>query len=185
MGHQQPDQALALIRFWFEELRPADWWRKDAQLDALLRERFGALHAQAAAGECWPWRATADGRLAEVLLLDQFSRNLFRDTPQAFAQDGMALALAQEAVAGGHDKALPAERRAFLYMPYMHSESRRVHEEALRLFSHPELAFNLDFERRHLAIIERFGRYPHRNAILGRVSTAEEREFLKQPGSSF
>ena len=174
-----------MLGCWFEELAPADWWRKDAALDATLRERFGALHAQAAAGECWAWRATGEGRLAEVLLLDQFSRNLYRDTPRAFAQDAMALALAQEAVAGGHDRALLPQRRAFLYMPYMHSESARVHEEALRLFSQPELAFNLDFERRHKAIVDRFGRYPHRNAILGRHSTAQELAFLAEPGSSF
>lgn len=177
--------AAAVLGCWFEELAPADWWRKDAALDATLRERFGALHAQAAAGECWAWRATGEGRLAEVLLLDQFSRNLYRDTPRAFAQDAMALALAQEAVAGGHDRALLPQRRAFLYMPYMHSESARVHEEALRLFSQPELAFNLDFERRHKAIVDRFGRYPHRNAILGRHSTAQELAFLAEPGSSF
>lgn len=185
MGHQQPDQAAEVVRFWFETLQPADWWRKDAALDARLRERFGALHEQAAAGACWTWRATPAGRLAEVLLLDQCSRNIHRDTPRAFAQDGMALVLAQEAVAGGHDLALPPPQRAFLYMPYMHSESSVVHEEALRLFSQPELAFNLDFERRHKAIVDRFGRYPHRNAILGRTSTPEELAFLAEPGSSF
>ena len=185
MGHLQPDPALEIVRFWFEDLEPKDWWRKDAGLDAAMRARFGALHAAASRGECWRWRATPQGRLAEVLLLDQFSRNLHRDTPKAFAQDGMALALAQEAVAGGHDLALPAVQRGFLYMPYMHSESPLVHEEALRLFSQPEVAAQLDFERRHKAIVDRFGRYPHRNAILGRPSTPEELAFLAEPGSSF
>lgn len=177
--------ADAVLRFWFEEIEPAQWWRKDAGFDALVRERFGALLERAARCELWAWRGTPEGRLAEVLVLDQFSRNAWRDTAQAFAQDPLALALAQEAVAGGHDLALPPPRRAFLYMPYMHSESLAVHEEALRLFGQPELAFNLDFERRHQAIVARFGRYPHRNAVLGRSSTAEELDFLAQPGSSF
>ncbi len=186
MGHQQPDQAPEVVlRFWFEELKPADWWRKDTALDAQIRARFGALHEAASQGECWTWRATAEGRLAEVLVLDQFSRNIHRETPRAFAQDGMALVLAQEAVAGGHDALLPPAQRVFFYMPYMHSESSRVHEAALGLFSHPETAFNLDFERRHKAIVDRFGRYPHRNAILRRSSTAEELAFLAEPGSSF
>ncbi len=186
MGHQQPDPAPEVVlRFWFEALKPADWWRKDAGLDAQIRERFGALHEAASQGACWAWRSTAEGRLAEVLVLDQFSRNIHRDSPLAFAQDGMALVLAQEAVAGGHDRRLPPPQRAFLYMPYMHSESRRVHEQALQLFGDPELAFNLDFERRHKAIVDRFGRYPHRNRILGRVSSAEELAFLAEPGSGF
>ncbi|MFN4115264.1 MAG: DUF924 family protein [Inhella sp.] len=175
----------AVLRFWFEEIDPKAWWRKDADFDAMVAERFGGLLQRAAACELWHWRASAEGRLAEILVLDQFSRNIHRDTPLAFAQDPLALALAQEAVAGGHDAALPPARRAFVLMPYMHSESTAVHEEAMRLFSHPELAFNLDFERRHKAIVDRFGRYPHRNAILGRASTAEEIAFLQQPGSSF
>lgn len=174
-----------VLRFWFEEIDPKAWWRKDADFDAMVAERFGALLQRAAACELWPWRASAEGRLAEILVLDQFSRNIHRDTPLAFAQDPLALALAQEAVAGGHDQQLVPQHRAFVYMPYMHSESLTVHDEALRLFSQPELAFNLDFERRHRDIVARFGRYPHRNAILGRSSTAEEQAFLQQPGSSF
>ncbi len=176
---------LEVLRFWFEEIEPAAWWRKDAGFDAQVGARFGALLASAARCELWAWRATPEGRLAEILVLDQFSRNIHRDTPLAFAQDSLALALAQEAMAGGHELQLPPARRAFVYMPYMHSESAAVHEEALRLFGHPELAFNLDFERRHKAIVDRFGRYPHRNAVLGRASTAEELDFLQQPGSSF
>ncbi len=176
---------LEVLCFWFEEIDPKAWWRKDADFDAMVAERFGALLQRAAACELWHWRASAEGRLAEILVLDQFSRNIHRDTPLAFAQDPLALALAQEAVAGRHDQALVPARRAFVYMPYMHSESTAVHEEAMRLFSHPELAFNLDFERRHKAIVDRFGRYPHRNAILGRASTDEEIAFLQQPGSSF
>lgn len=174
-----------LLDFWFRDIPEAAWWRKDADFDAQLAQRFGTAHAAAAAGELWHWRDSARGRLAEILLLDQIPRNIFRDTPRAFACDGMALALAQEAVRAGADAALPARERAFLYLPYMHSESAAVHVEALRLYAAPGLEFNLDFERRHAAIIQRFGRYPHRNAILGRPSTPEELAFLGEPGSSF
>ena len=174
-----------VLRYWFEELQPAQWWRVDPALDAAMRERFGALHRAACAGECAAWRATPEGRLTEVIVLDQFSRNLHRGTPAAFAADPMALALAQEAVAGVHDLALPIERRAFLYMPYMHSESRLIHVEAERLFREHAPAANFEAERRHKAIVDRFGRYPHRNAILGRASTEDEAAFLLTPGSSF
>ena len=118
-------------------------------------------------------------------MLDQFSRNMFRDTAQAFATDALALVLAQEAVAAAADQQLPVQQRVFFYMPYMHSESLRIHDEALTLFSQPGLESNLDFEHRHRTILERFGRYPHRNAILGRDSSAAETAFLTQPGSSF
>jgi len=174
-----------VLDFWFEEIDPKQWWRKDPQFDALIQERFGALHAAAGAGELFVWRAHADGCLAEVIVLDQFSRNLYRDSALAFAFDGMALLLAQCAVARGMDAVLPVERRAFLYMPYMHSESKNIHAHAVQLFDQPGLENTLDFELRHKAIIDRFGRYPHRNAVLGRTSTAEEVEFLQEKGSSF
>ena len=118
-------------------------------------------------------------------MLDQFSRNMFRDSPMSFAQDSLALMLAQEAVFHGMDKTLPIEQRSFLYMPYMHSESLAIHEIAVELFSQPGLEFNLDFELKHKVIIQNFGRFPHRNAILHRQSTPAELEFLKHPGSSF
>lgn len=175
----------AVIRFWFDELEPAHWWRKDAGLDQQIRQRFGALHAAASAGELWPWRDSAEGRLAEVIVLDQFSRNLYRDDARAYAQDALALVLAQEAVRGGCDQALPPVQRNFLYMPYMHSESLPIHDQALRLFDQPGLENNLDFERRHRELIVRFGRYPHRNAVLGRRSTEQERAYLSQPGAGF
>lgn len=174
-----------ILRFWFEEITPAQWWKVDPAFDAMIAQRFGALHAAAVQGELFGWRGDAAGRLAEVIVLDQFSRNIHRGTPGAFAADPMALVLAQEAVAVGHDLQLPPERRVFLYMPFMHSESRRVHEEAERLFIALGIQDNLDFERRHKAIVDRFGRYPHRNAILGRASSAEEIAFLETPGSSF
>ena len=174
-----------VLAFWFNELEPARWWQKDQELDREIAERFGSLHARAAQCELYTWRETAAGRLAEIIVLDQFSRNIYRDTPAAFACDPLALGLAQEAVAAGADDKLTAVQQSFLYMPYMHSESLAIHEQAVRLYSRPGLEFNLDFELRHQRIIERFGRYPHRNAILGRESTAEEIEFLGQPGSSF
>lgn len=180
-----PFEHTEVLRFWFEEIEPAQHWRADSAFDRLIGGRFGALHQAAVQGELSHWRLQPAGRLAEVIVLDQFSRNIHRGTAAAFAADPMALALAQEAVAGGHALALPPEQRLFVYMPYMHSESRRVHETAVQLFTALGLASNLDFEMRHKAIVDRFGRYPHRNAILGRVSTEEESVFLQQPGSSF
>ncbi|MGH8403794.1 MAG: DUF924 family protein, partial [Gammaproteobacteria bacterium] len=160
-------------------------FEKDDAFDALIHERFSETHRAAVQGELYEWRATPEGRLAEVIVLDQFSRNLFRDSARAFACDGMALVLAQEAVRAGADQALEPARRVFLYMPYMHSESRAIHVVAERLFRQLGIAENLKFELAHKAIIERFGRFPHRNAVLGRESTPEEREFLSQPGSAF
>jgi uncharacterized protein (DUF924 family) len=175
----------AVLVCWFEELRPQQWWRSDPELDALLRGRFLGLHAQAAQGELFGWRQHAKGRLAEIIVLDQFSRNIHRDTPNAFAQDPMALVLAQEAVAAGALHSLGPDERCFLLMPYMHSESRVIHIQAETLFREFAPADNHRYELLHKKIIDRFGRYPHRNRILGRESTAEEVEFLKQPGSSF
>ncbi|SDB29391.1 Uncharacterized conserved protein, DUF924 family [Pseudidiomarina indica] len=174
-----------VLQFWFEELTPEQWFTKSDALDELIRERFAATLIAASQAELWFWRTSAEGRLAEIIVLDQFSRNIYRDSPKAFTQDAMALVLAQEAVALGLDQQLNVTEKAFLYMPYMHSESALIHEVAVQLFSQPGLETNYDFELRHKVIIDRFGRYPHRNAILGRVSTRDEVEFLKQPGSSF
>jgi uncharacterized protein (DUF924 family) len=184
---QAVDQIMDdVLNFWFEEIPPQQWWTVKPEFDALLRGRFLDLLQCASAGELFPWRCTAAGRLAEIILLDQFSRNIYRHTPQAFAQDAMALVLSQEAVATGAlaELAEPMER-AFLLMPYMHSESKLIHAQAEPLFEAHTPADNLDFEQRHRAIIDRFGRYPHRNHILGRPSTEAEIEFLKQPGSRF
>lgn len=174
-----------VIGFWFEEADSGNWFVRSDAFDRTIRQRFSAVHAAAARCELGAWRRSAEGRLAEIIVLDQFSRNMFRDSAQAFACDSLALALAQEAVRAGADWALPPAQKAFLYMSYMHSESRLIHEQAVRLFSQPGLAFNLDFELKHKVIIDRFGRYPHRNKLLGRESTAEELAFLAQPGSSF
>jgi uncharacterized protein (DUF924 family) len=127
-------------------------------------------------------RSTAFSR---IIVLDQFSRNVFRDTPRAFAGDGLALVMAQELVASGLDRSLPITQRAFAYLPYMHSESALIHEQAAQLFDQPGLEDNLRFERLHQDIVKGFGRYPHRNLILGRLSTPQEIAFLAEPGSSF
>lgn len=174
-----------VLKFWFEEIRPEQHFKKDPAFDALIRARFESLHRAAAQAELSAWRATPAGRLAEIIVLDQFSRNLFRDDARAFACDGMALVLAQEAVRLGADQALEVQRRKFLYMPYMHSESPLIHVDAERLFRQPGLEENLKYEIAHKAIVDRFGRYPHRNAVLGRESTPEELRFLAGPGSSF
>jgi uncharacterized protein (DUF924 family) len=174
-----------VLDFWFVQTPPERWWKVDADFDALIRGRFEGLLRQAAACELHGWRGDARGRLAEVIVLDQFPRNIHRGTPAAFACDPLALGLAQEAVAAGALAELTPVERSFLLLPYMHSESRHIHELAEALYREHAPAENLDFELRHKAIVDRFGRYPHRNAILGRESTAEELEFLKQPGSSF
>lgn len=178
-------EANEIINFWFNEISPQQWWQKDEQFDELIKDRFSDIHFSAHQGELFEWRDTASGRLAEIIILDQFSRNMFRDTPQAFASDPLALGLAQEAVSLGVDKELNQIERSFLYMPYMHSESKAIHEEAVKLFKVNGNESNYEFEIKHKIIIDRFGRYPHRNDILGRDSTNEELAFLKEPGSSF
>lgn len=178
-------QPQSILHFWFTELTPKQHFAKDAALDEAIRTRFGATLEAAAQCELFAWRATPEGRLAEIVVLDQLSRNVYRDTPRAFAQDALALVLAQELVASEQDRSLPVDQRIFAYMPYMHSESALVHAQAVALFAQPGMEDNLDYELRHKAIIDRFGRYPHRNAVLGRSSTAEELVFLSEAGSSF
>jgi len=174
-----------VINFWFEEIEPEQRWLKDYKFDALIAQRFGDLYEKAAKGELKSWRKNAKGALAEVIILDQFSRNIFRDTPTAFATDALALEAAKEAIVNGYDKELDTEHLSFLYMPFMHSESREVHKIAVELFNKPGMESFYEYELKHKAIIDRFDRYPHRNEILGRASTPEEIEFLKEDGSSF
>ncbi len=177
--------ATDVIQFWFEEIEPKQRFIKDPAFDELLRNKFGETYRLAAQGQLYAWREHPLDALAEIIVLDQFSRNMFRDTPQAFATDSLALVLAQEAIRKKFDKELDNSKRAFLYMPFMHSESKEIHDVAMFLFDQPGLEDNFNFEIKHKAIIDRFGRYPHRNEILGRESTSEELEFLSQPGSSF
>ncbi len=178
-------RAEDVLYFWFVENGPKQWWQKSADFDALISRKFKGTYNRAIKGELSAWRKTDRGRLAEIIVLDQFARNMFRGTPRAFAADTLALVLAQEAVFLGVGERLASEMKAFLYMPYMHSESADIHVEAVELFSSGGVENNLDFELRHKAIIDRFGRYPHRNAILGRKTTKEEFEFLQEKGSSF
>ena len=174
-----------VLKFWFEEIEHSQWFVKDDRFDQLLSERFSDIHSKAVRCELFAWRENANGRLAEIIVLDQFSRNMFRDSPLAFANDQMALVLSQEALSLGIDRQLKTVERGFFYLPFMHSESIKIHEVAETLYSQPGFQSSLEWEIKHKTIIERFGRYPHRNAILGRESTAEEIEFLKQPNSSF
>ncbi len=172
----------AVLQFWFIEAGPNRWFKKSGAFDRVCEERFGDTLEAARVGECWHWRRTPEGRCAEIIVLDQFSRNLFRDSARAFAQDPMALALAQEAVARGDDLRMSEDQRYFTYMPYMHSESLRVHEEALRLFDSLADKQPLRYEKAHREVLETFGRYPARNKVLGRKSSPAELEYLEKNG---
>jgi uncharacterized protein (DUF924 family) len=177
-----PDEVL---RFWFGELRPAQWFKADAVLDAEIARRFENVHRVLASRVPDDWRATGRDILAAVIVLDQFPRNMFRETPRAFATDAVALAIAEEAVERRLDEALTTEERKFLYLPFEHAEDRSTQARSVALFEALGEPSAVDYARRHRDIIERFGRFPHRNAILGRASTADELEFLKEPGSWF
>lgn len=170
--------SVEVIRFWFEEHGPEDWFSAKPEFDAKLAARFAATHEHVARGEGWTWRGTPEGRLAEIIVLDQFSRQLYRGSARAFATDGMALVLAQEAVAGGYDRRIEPVRRKFLYMPYMHSESLVIHEEAMRLFTELGDEETLKYEVAHRDCLLRFGRYPRRNQALGRDSSPEELDYI-------
>lgn len=174
-----------ILSFWFEEATPQQWWGKDEQFDELIKHRFGDIHQQATKCELFGWRSEPLGRLAEIIVLDQFSRNIYRDEVLAFAADSLALGLAQEGVRLKVDEHLSVSQRTFFYMPYMHSESKMIQQQSVALFRNNGVENNIDFAIQHKKIIDRFGRYPHRNSILGRPSTVEEIEFLTQPGSSF
>ncbi len=174
-----------VIKFWFEETSQSQWFSKDDAFDQLIRDRFSDIHSRATRCELFEWRENAKGRLAEIIVLDQFSRNMFRGSPLAFANDPVALVLSQEAVSLGIDKQLTDVERGFIYLPLMHSESIKIHEIAENLYRQHGMESNLEWEIKHKNIIERFGRYPHRNESLGRKSTKEELDFLKQPNSSF
>lgn len=168
-----------VIRFWFVDHGRDDWFGGGPEFDAELTALFKDTHRAVAAGEAWGWRTTTEGRLAEILVLDQFSRQIYRGDGRAFASDAMALALAQEAVAGGHDLLVDPAWRMFFYLPYMHSESLVIHAESLRLHEAMGNPENLEFERAHADVLRRFGRYPRRNEALGRESTPEEIAYMQ------
>lgn len=184
MSTIHPDLS-AVLKFWFKELWAKDWWSGSEKVDQKIRDRFFNTHAKVVAGTYQPERTSPEAYLAEVIVLDQFSRNLFRGSQEAYAYDELALTLAKEAISLGYDEKLPKKQRAFLYMPFMHSESRAVHEDGLRLFEELGNRRQLKYEKVHKKIIDRFGRYPHRNAVLGRPSTPEEVEYLNTNHEDF
>jgi uncharacterized protein (DUF924 family) len=188
--------AQGVLDFWFGAPHTPEhgtmrdvWFRKDAAFDAVVAARFGEAIGIALAGGFGAWCATAQGALARVLLLDQFTRNIYRDTPRAFAGDARALATAQDALARQLDRELDPRERWFLYMPFEHAEDAAMQHRSLELFGTLSKETgdpaSLEWARKHADVIFRFGRYPHRNAILGRASTPEEEAFLAQPGSRF
>lgn len=193
-----------VLDFWFGEIgedgnvttdRSWLWWKKDSQTDATIRERFEDLVQAVAAGKYADWLDTGAGRLARIIALDQFTRNIYRDTSGAFAYDSAALQMSLDGIATEQDQELPLIQRVFFYLPLEHAEDRAMQAESVRLFAalrdqapphlHETFANYLDFAERHKVIVDRFGRFPHRNEILGRESTAEELAFLQEPGSSF
>lgn len=176
MTHQE------VLKFWFEEVTPEQRFAKDYDFDALIKKQFEQTYWDILKGDTKDWRSTPEGRMAEIIVLDQFARNMFRDHEQAFKADNLALSLAEEAIETGDDMKVPHEQRVFFYMPYMHSESKNVHKRALQIFEQYGNQMNLDYELKHKAVIEKFGRYPHRNISLGRVSTPEEEKWLEAGG---
>ena len=171
--------AQHVLDFWFVEHGEADWFGGKPEFDALLAARFARTHQAVARGEAAFWRTSPSGRLAEIIVLDQFSRQLFRGRAEAFASDAVALDLARAAMAAGDDLRLEPRRRQFVYMPFMHAESLAVHEaEAIPVFARHGDAGLLGYEMAHVEVLRRFGRYPHRNAALGRASTPEERDYI-------
>lgn len=197
MNEAQGNGPEQVLEFWFgppeladTEATSARWFRKDEAFDREIATRFGPLIEQALAGELTDWGWQPGPALARILLLDQFTRNAFRGTPRSFAGDALALAAARTLVEQSQDRLLRPLRRVFAYLPFEHAESLAAQEESVRLFTQlgqeaPGLDGYVDYARRHHEIVARFGRFPHRNAILGRASTPEEIEFLKQPGSGF
>lgn len=181
------DSKHEVLHFWFEETQPAQWFQKNESFDDLIRDRFMGTYRLVADGLCDLWRDDADGALALCLVLDQFPRNMFRGSAAAFASDAAALRVAKQAVACGFDQMTPLPRRRFFYLPFEHSELIAEQERSLALFAamQGEDPIGYDYAARHYEIIRRFGRFPHRNAILGRQNTPAEEEYLAQPGAGF
>ena len=174
-----------ILQFWFEEITPKDWFVKNPEFDDLLKTRFGDLVEDATGGRLDIWAKTKEGRLALILLLDQMTRNIYRDTPKAFSGDEMALAMSLRAVNDGFLEDGQSKKNQFFLMPMMHCELIDIQEQSIPLFERYTIDEVAEFAKKHRDIIARFGHFPHRNAVLGRPSTAEEIAFLKTPGSSF
>ena len=184
------DEWKEVLKFWFEETDEKKWFAKDENFDEDIRKRFGELHKLASHGALENWMREAESALALVIVLDQFSRNMFRDKSQAFAQDSLARDYSEQAIEKGFDLKLDGKRRAFFYMPFMHSENIEDQDKSVEFFEHlakhdPKEKGYLAYAKKHRDIIEKFDRFPHRNRILKRESTPEEEEFLTKEGSSF
>ncbi len=177
MNHEE------VLTFWFSD--KSRWWKKDPAFDEEIRQRFLEVLTAITHDECEDWKTTAHGALAYVIVLDQFSRNMFRHSANMFANDERARSAANEAIENGFDRELNEDERSFLYMPFMHSEYLSDQERSVELFESLNALQSLDYAKQHRDIIRRFGRFPHRNALLGRRSSPEELTFLQQPGSSF
>jgi len=172
--------AEDVLQFWFVDHGREDWFGGKPEFDAALAEAFADTHGRVAKGEAWQWRMTPKGRLAEIIVLDQFSRQLHRGTPRAFAQDAMALTLAQEVLLLGLDEGFAVHEMMFLLLPFMHSESAVIQAESMRLHEKLGIAEGIDFASKHRDAVERFGRFPFRNKALGRESTREELAYLEE-----
>jgi uncharacterized protein (DUF924 family) len=177
--------AQAVLAFWFDETPADKHFAKDADLDRAIAERFGALRNRLLASGAAGWDGDPGTMLAAIIVLDQFSRNIHRGSREAFAADGLALDLAHRAMAKGWDEVIPPERRAFLYMPLMHAEDREEQRRSVDCFTRLGNPDNLDFAKAHRVVIDRFGRFPSRNAALGRASTEAEQAYLSQPGAGW
>lgn len=196
---EKPSEIDEIFAFWFGDAQSEDvgyeqrrklWFSKNLEVDRTIHDRFCTVYGRAVAGNCESWRHSSHGCLALLLLFDQFPRNMFRGMPQAFAADPLALDLAQATIAQSFDQALPPIQRIFVYLPFEHSEAKADQQRSIELFAQlsqidPEFTDVFNYAQRHKAVIDRFGRFPHRNAILDRPSTKEEIEFLNQPGSAF
>ena len=174
-----------ILHFWFVECEEKHWWIKDRAFDADIRERFEDLVKQAAAGKLDHWAEAADGARALIILLDQFTRNIYRNSPQAFELDEKARGIVKTAIAKGFDRGLSRDEKNFMYLPLEHSENIEDQDECCRLISKIGSQGYLKFAQDHRDIIARFGRFPHRNKILGRENTPEEEEYLKEAGAGF
>jgi len=177
--------ADAVLAFWFNEIQPKQWFTKSDAFDAQLRDRFAHTVRAALDGMLDEWANDGRGCLALILCLDQFTRNIYRGSPDAFAGDAKCVSLSQRCVTDGYLKAAPPAHRTFMLMPMMHSEELSVQEASLPLFLEYTPTDTYEYAVKHRDIVARFGRFPHRNAVLGRDSTSQELEFLTQPGSSF
>ena len=175
----------SVLEFWFGELTPKQWFVKDEALDRQIADRFSDLHLALSREVPDEWRASPEARLARIIALDQFPRNIYRGSPLSFATDGLALKAAKAAIAIGADAAVSEDRRIFFYMPFEHAENLDDQDRAVALCEALGNETYLDYARRHREVIERFGRFPHRNAILGRASTPEEEAYLAEPGAGF